>query len=503
MTYTQPASSILRFQDVIGRVVSTNSAGIGTSAAGYTTIRQAASVSLHFIPYDTTDLQLAYGNCLKSSTPPAEAAFNAIEIAASISVVTSKVSLTLKSAVMPVFFGGSRLQVLPSQSYVESDRVPLFIPGGSWIMVQTYSNRLASTGSVVLGETGKLIATSANWPQQTFVGGSLNTAFLGSQTNTTDTFSTAIPAVIDTGSTTINTGHGFWPAAIIGRPLSDSNIRPVAIVGDSLCTRGNNDQARSDEEFSGKGYVERALGHSIPYFNAASGGAAIQTHVGNNTYAWKLRAALIKKCDVAYLCMGNNDAAVGRSSANIIADLTTMCGYLRSLGIRKIVGGTITCRYTTTDGGQTNGGWVEYGGAGTNTTIDAVNAAIVAGQIPLDDYIENRTAIQQGLGGSYPKLSTVYASTTSAAGSTTSAINFGSTVAGDTRGKCMLIGTESRLIGNNTTTSATVYVNNFTGAPANGTAVTILNQYMDDGVHYTNLGHAAAAANFQTSKLLI
>lgn len=499
--YTYP--DISRTQDVSGRIVASMPQGFGSGAAAYTTIRQAASVSLHYLPRACCDLRLVFNGVSRAASPPSEASFNAIEVAASVTVVTSKTDLTELSARMPVWFGQSRLGLVMPTARIESNIVGAYFPAGTWIKVITYSNRLQSTAQTVFGETGRLPATSSNWPQMLYLGGALNTnAVLGSEINTTDTFSTSLPAKVDSGNPTVTQSTaGYTPAAIIGRTLDSSNIRPVVIFGDSI-SMGSNDQARTDEEFSGRGYILAALGHTFPCYQASNSGLAVQYLVGNYRYNWRLRQPDAARCEVAYVSLGTNDGATGRTAQQIKDDLATFFDDLRKIGIKKIVAGTQICRNTTTDGLTSTGNQTEAGGAGFNAKMTSVNDWLLS-SAQVEAIIENRTPMQTSLTSEKFALSTVFGTNTVAAGSTTTVVNVGTNLTASALvGKCVLIGTESRLVSSNTTTAFTAGTA-YGSTPTTSAAITILNQVCDDGVHPTNVGHRAMQANVDLTKFYL
>lgn len=485
----------------------TNPTTYGTPATAYQTHRQAVTRQVFYVPNAIKNLRVGFANIRRSGTSPVEVAFNALEVGCSLQIITSETSLTAKSDLLPFYFGNRRIQYLAPGNVLVSHPLRNLIPAGSWIQMLTYGNRLASTGSTILGEPGQLASTSANWPQQVNIGGMLNAGFCGSEINGTDTLSTTMADKLDSGSLTINSQSGFGPSFVTGDIVGKQNVPTIGIWGDSLTVQGNNDQVRTDQAFSGRNFVIRGLGHDFPSAHFGAAGTAAQSNAQNFLWNWRARAEVVFACDTVFIEFGNNDCAALRNPDLIISDLNYIIQAMRAGGVRRVVAGTITCRYLTNDGGQSNGGFSEYT-VGSNAVIDAVNDKIISGQLERDDYMELRPAVQQGLGGSKWKLSQLLASTTVAAGTTASAVNFASTVLGgaDLRGYCMRIGAESRLINiNSGGNSASVYATPFTFTPTVGQTVEIVAQICDDGVHYTNVGHELMAASFrsQNYKLLI
>lgn len=481
-----------------GNIIASMPGGYASGAAAYTTFRQAISVGLHYIPAPFTDFSPFYLGAYRNASPPSESAFGPVEIAGSMCRVTSETNLTEIGSRVPLSFGGRRVQLLRPSDVLSARPVGGKWPSG-WYKTLTYCGRLQSDAQTILGEPGPMLATYANWPQQLYLGGALNTnGVLGSQFNNTDTYSTAIPALVDAGNPTIGSSSGFTPAGIMGRFLDTTPYRPIVVFGDSIST-GSNDQARTDVRLSGRGYVLRKLAHNFPVFQASNSGLAVQHLVGNYSYNWRLRGRLVAACEKAYVSLGTNDGATGRTAQQIIDDLSAFCDDLRSLGIVAVYLGTQLCRNSSTDGWKTVENQTETGGAGFNDKMNTVNAAITSGAIPCDGYIENRTAMQTTLTSGKFALSQSVLTTTAASGSTTTVINSTATLVANAHiGRILLIGTQAFLITGNTTSAITVGTA-FSGAPSAGTPIEILDSVTDDGVHPTNYGHGLMAGTFDDS----
>jgi lysophospholipase L1-like esterase len=144
----------------------------------------------------------------------------------------------------------------------------------------------------------------------------------------------------------------------------DANKKQVIFIGDSLTAGGPGVPSMShcypwllcqNYGFSFKPFLVAVPGQNI---------SQQQTVVNNQIPGMDLSPFSVT---AAVVCCGSNDIGQGRTDTQVVADLTSMCTGLRSLGIKTVIA-TITPRNAAS--GYT---------AGNITTLNSVNATIRSG----------------------------------------------------------------------------------------------------------------------------
>jgi lysophospholipase L1-like esterase len=486
-------------------VVGTFSGNWG-STEGNTGTTQAVTTSTHVIAYDCTELQFAWTGFRTPGTfsTPTEVGQNPYEILASWAFVQSDLT-TLIGSKRPIFWEGRRLFRVNPGSTTLSTPAGGFFPKGSIIKVWNYTSRLKSDTNVIGGDLGTLTADQTFWPRHESVGGALqNQGLTGMESSASTTIDATLWGKVD-GGTAAGTGSpgGNPPSYIVGRVLSPTSefneAPPVALAGMSITT-GVGDLTSRLENFSGLGWLCRAIGNTRPWVRGSQGGDGLQWRLGSNLYNWMERGRWLKRAPVVVVDLGTNDAQANFSVAQIQAWLTEYWGILRKMGARKIVGVTILPRRTSFDGWQTTNQIVLN--ATFDTTQQALNAWLpsqvgIAGGI--DALIDPVPAVSEpGWNGLIWKRSTPVATNTAAAGSTTSTINLVNAVTSHVYvGSMLLVGTNVGSIWANSTT--TLSVTGIASAPGAGTNVVILDTMSNDGIHLSGRGHAAASGVLATN----
>lgn len=477
-------------------------AGNWGAIENYASFAQGVTVSLHVLPYDCTDLQLAWSGLSAPSafTTPTERSQNAYEVMASWALVQSD-QTTIIGAKRPIFWGGRRLLRVAPGSTELCNPIGGFFPAGTIVKVWSYTSRLKSDTTTIGGDVGQITSDQAYFPRHAWVGGMLNNnGIAGIEYSASTTLDTTLQAKVD-GATAVapNNPAGNPPAVIVGRVLSSTALfnsnAPVALAGMSI-TSGQADNGSPLENYSGLGWIMRAIGNSRPVYRSSTGGDGVQYRVPPYTYNWAERGRWIKRCPVVVVDLGTNDAIVDGNSADQIKSwLTNYWGILRIIGTRRIVGVTILPRDTSFDG------WLT-----TNRTLISTN--FTAKQLELNAWLPTQVGVSGGIdalidplpavtepgwGGAIWKRSTIVATNTAASGSTTSVVQLNTAVAANSLiNRSLLIGTNCVMITSHSTTSLTVSPS-LASTPSAGTELVLLEAMSNDAVHMTGRGHAAAA----------
>lgn len=466
------------------------------STDSYATLTVATSRTRHKVLTRTRSLSLVFSGFKSMSVfaVPTELGMGSnYELKVAIAPISSG---TTEEARIPLWFnnGAHRRVVVRSGSWVVTDPIEYDFEPGKEFYVYTWTNRLASSGYSDSFGVGLLASNEAYFPRA--VGSRVFGSGWGTDEGCQFSNSTGIDPFtfdkVDSGTLSLNHYNIVsGPCAILGIPNVGADYRSIALIGDSILA-GAGDLSSSRFPWSGSGYGATALA-GVPTWQQSIGGNGVQYLVDGYAYNWVNRRRWANHCNTAFVALGTNDLASGRSVAEVKADLLKLYRVLRDGGMSRIYVGTLLPRAASTDA------WI------TTANQSEIVAGFGAKAAELNRWLRNRAdgvvdgiveladAVESGRDSGLWKPSVVDVDTTSTAGSTTTTINVGTTLVSSAHiGKLLLIGTAARQINANTTTSVTVSTA-FSGAPTDGTQVRIVDAYTLDGVHPAGLGHAALA----------
>jgi hypothetical protein len=299
---------------------------------------------LHHVGISGTDIQLGFGNWYDDGTT------TNVDHDPTTSVTFAAGFEDASGQVYQCFFGGQKTVTLPPGGFVLADPLPIDVVAGTSVFVRVY----LSSGTALLNKS-----TGVSW-----IGSSY-----GGFTATTDLTATGAAA---TGS---GTGSAWGPMCIIGTPTAAGKSKSLVVQGDSVVygeadglyggiSAGN--WGPSYQMLSGGGYIMRALSGSAGILMEAFPGDSAHQFVSGLGH---FRRGLLTKYGTSGLVTyGVNDLALGRTQAQLEADLLTI-GYSDvAKGLLGIVVPTLTPKATSTDSFKTVG----------NQTTDPLNTARIA-----------------------------------------------------------------------------------------------------------------------------
>ena len=412
-------------------------------------------------------------------------------------------------------WGNRYLYKVEPGTQIPCDPIRRFIPAGAYIKMWVYCNILKSdtTTFVTEGvvETGQLTEDSEIYPRTANYGVNTKTGALGIVFNSSSTIDPATYDRTVSGGVTPTNTMAVMPSMVTARFVDNgagaAAFPAVGVCGDSIA-QGVGDIGRLDAaEGSGRGYVHRAFAHIRPVYNASTGGNGAQYWVGTPyRYNWVKRAAGLRQCNVFFVPLGINDIAATRTEAQIKADLQEFWGYLRKLRTSaKIIGGSITPRWASSNAYLTTGGMTLPVGiiADHNTKVVSLNAWLAA-QVGvsggLDDFVDFTSSVCES-GGIFYKVSEVVYTLTAAAGSTNTSINLdaGTLIPGgeSMRDYCVYVPAATstqkhQAIVTNTASNLTVTAG-LTGTITAGDTIQIVKAWTVDNVHPTGWIHGLMA----------
>ncbi len=257
----------------------------------------------------------------------------ALSAAATVAITVGS-NFTFAGQVYPFTFGGARsnLRVDPRRDFVFSDPLPIEIPcDGRAITFKTFAQFSGPIGQI------------SDFPNA--ASGSTRLAGEASHRSTSETDGTLNQA------SPSNSGAGYWGPHLILAQLSQPTTC-VLVLGDSIA-QGVGDAADANGR---QGYVTRSLALGVPWTTLARGSTTAQQSVQSEQGSRGFFAAA-KHCsatDVAILLGRNDIAAVGRTAAQLKADVATLGAPYLTAGMRVWVA-TLPPTTSSTDAWATPG----------------------------------------------------------------------------------------------------------------------------------------------------
>jgi lysophospholipase L1-like esterase len=251
------------------------------------TPKQSMMRSAHYARDDITSLKLLLPN-LRIGGGLNETGTGAT------ATVTASIEYPLGTRTV-VLFGGSSSGTIADINVLLSDAVTVTIPNGALFWVKVW---FSSTGGILYSGT-----TATNSPINTTLG---------------EAFDYGVTTPDLTNSATNPTGTilgGVYPLGIIGTTTKPS----VLVLGDSK-SAGTLDTGDGSGDY---GQECRSFGGLLAYCNAGVSGDQVQSLVGSHTQ----RVALGAYCSHVIISYGGNDITVGRTAAQVAADISTVAGY--------------------------------------------------------------------------------------------------------------------------------------------------------------------------------
>lgn len=259
--------------------------------------KQGMFRSIHFARDNITALQVAYANWWYSAQTE--------NLPGGSTNWRASIEYPVGSTPQRFLFGGSTTGTSADGETILSDLLTLTtaIPSGAQFALNVWQDASAqiiyNTTSAYI--TGDRLAVGATTPDLTATGG----ASFGGASN----------------------GAMCHPVAI----LAQTRKPTVALLGDSTQLGAVN---LVTTNFAGNGYgdqgmVARAIGPALAYINLGSYGDRAQTFISSGSTR---RKALVAYCSHIVCNFGINDViSAARTSAQLIADLTTIAGYFPTL----------------------------------------------------------------------------------------------------------------------------------------------------------------------------
>jgi hypothetical protein len=285
----------------------------------------------HYINVTSTDLRFEWHNWKNNGTSLSPNYADSDGAAA----VTIRASVEIGGVIYRLTFGGRTDVTIDPGGYVQSDPLPLDVPAGTLIYSRTY-----------------VVSGSWHYTRYALVASGQG----GASGNGVDLTAPGSGAIADAAFTAM-----FAPTAITGKPLGDSNVPAVYVVGDSIGAGGNDFpsttpfQSRSvtAPQLSGNGFLARAFHGKVGHLNSAVPGSGVQQFITDSGHFRRLTFA--RSCSTMVMQYGRNDLSGGRTAAQLQADLVTAWRMGAQRGLR-VIQTTITPRSATTDGWRTTGG---------------------------------------------------------------------------------------------------------------------------------------------------
>lgn len=318
--------------------------GIPTSSAAMdgTLTSPSTVIQGHVLAADCTELRvvLPFGWVSTATTGAADAVM--------ANSTPTKVALQVGSTTYPVTFGGNRTPTCDVGGRLISDPIGGVWAKGTQVITRILNTNIAGTQYPVTKPPvgpGAVITGINRWSKNT---------------DSVDSTAAGTSGTIDTA----------WGASLLGRPLSAAPFS-LGAIGDSI-TDGTGDTGGT-----GYSWFTRATNATVPSFRFAKAGMYAQGVAAAAFYSLPMMAG----CTHAVVMLGVNDLIGGRTSAQVIADLTLIYRALAGSGVKPI-GATITPRTSSTDSWATTGGQTPNGTGftgGANSERAKVNAWIRAG----------------------------------------------------------------------------------------------------------------------------
>lgn len=265
--------------------------------------------------------------------------FNGADEAAGPNSLTNKAAWEPDgaAATIPLWGGGVRTATIAAGSrriFIPEQGV--IIPGGSL----PYVRQLVTVAD-----------TPWQWPASRIAHGSVNS--LDESDNQFGT-GAGTDQVDVTGTFGSNSATYAWgPCAIYGVPADGQRRRAVALFQDSMGSVSGGDGAPDYGDSAGRaGFIERALGTSVAWTNAARASSRLQWVAAGMANQIAMTAPYVTS---AIIQLGRNDITNSRSLVNLQDDFTTVAGWLQAYGV-KVFATTITPKPLTTADAGLDGG---------------------------------------------------------------------------------------------------------------------------------------------------
>ncbi|MFG1276544.1 SGNH/GDSL hydrolase family protein [Xanthobacter autotrophicus] len=288
--------------------------------------------SRHFIPTGRKlrAIKVAWSRCDINTDGEADRAQDITSFAA---------SLVINNTVHRLFFGGAASTTITAgRGVLLSD--PLWVDSGTAtdFVVRAYG---AWTGTLKLAATpdSTVLLTNEACNRGT-----------GLSNRTMDAYDAATPS---------NSGSGlFCPVAVYG--LFD-DVTPVVGLDTDSIGKGTNDTSPT-ATYGWKGYIQKSLGNALPWVYTGRGGHRL----------WYLATrddgerSVLMEGGITHLilAMVTNDVWIGRTKAEILADIQTVCARYWDYGVKTYI---VTCPPRTTG---------TYTSAAGQTLYDAVKEPV-------------------------------------------------------------------------------------------------------------------------------
>lgn len=249
------------------------------------TSKQMMSRTVHIARDDITSLTFLFPNWHCASGLGEQGSGAALNLWASL-------EYPLGSTPQRIYFSGASSVSIANLATATSDAVSISIPRNSPFAVKSYYTNSAG----IIYSLGRNQVSG-----DPFLEG----------------YIAAASGVTDNTLTTTNPSASvvaYGPCAIIGTTTRAS----VFFAGDSRVV-GAGESAASQDPIGSKGLFERAIGKEFAFINAAASGDRVETALAG--YARRL--ALAQYCSHVVSNYGINDIIVGRTAAQVLADLSS------------------------------------------------------------------------------------------------------------------------------------------------------------------------------------
>lgn len=273
---------------------------------GLSGAKAESSRTRHTAPFDVISIQVAYVN------------LDAVSC-----TVAAAVEYPLAATRQRVYFRGAVAATIDTGGLVVSDPIVLRVPKGTNFYIRTTRQQASGT-----------------WTRQV-QGVSANNE--GSALNTTQATDLSVTGTISNGD-----GYVYGPAFIRCQPSANARPRSVGVIGDSIVT------ITASGPLYDEAYTTLAMKGNVGFAAVGKSGERASQFVDLATQANRLEA--LKGCTDVYVAYGHNDLYAGtRTPEQVQADLQTIYDTVKSLGIARVWGATVTPYSSSSDSWATTG----------------------------------------------------------------------------------------------------------------------------------------------------
>lgn len=310
---------------------------------------------------DVAGLRLRYINFqgIGTDTPSA----NPVTVSAGVGLTSTGTPFT------PVYFQGVRTATIPPSGYVDSDIIPIYIPGGTYFWVRSRPG--VTSGGV--------------WYGMAITDNTLGEGGASGIGTTDDTL---------TGTITPSFTYAFAPLQAIAQ--AETSAPYLVSYGDSIGA-GVGDQAFLLLSGGGVnteegGFLKRACWHANPFLNCSVAGETVAnlSNITTPSLSVTLRRMFANFGTTVYSDIAINDCIAGTTAAVIEQDMVTFWSSASASGAR-VIQSTLTPHSSTTDGWMSPGNQTPF----TNDTIRTAVNTWLRGGAP----IINGAPVAVGTGG--------------------------------------------------------------------------------------------------------